>query len=464
MSCAKTKNVQKSLKEKAGVCRENGYLLSSVKIGTGAFSKVYLGYATPDKICQNYKLATDLRTKNHNMVAIKIIPVSEAPPAFSRKFLNREICALNATYKHPCVIQLYETFRSSGHFYLVLELASHGDLLEYVNAVSSCRGNPGLDEDDARIIFKQIISAVAHCHNNHIVHRDLKCENILLDGQGFVKLTDITESAVFASADFGFANKNTDKSALMSTFCGSVAYTAPEILLARKYNGEQAELWSLGVILFAMVTGKLPFHESHPHKLLQRIRHDGIHFHHPVSPGCEDLIRKLLQWRPSARLNLGQMAAHPWISSAVPFVYNVLHEYTSQGKTYCQGKKAKESRGDTGTRPVSTLPHRRKACDIPNCFPEFVSVTGKNVRQHERDVERNAEVNSQRLGVKPQSRLHLRSAHQSDNPNRLFMSRPRPPSDPQPFHKPTKHTDSSGNLRQSRKIISRFHTQSDQPK
>uniref|UniRef100_A0A8C6EG56 non-specific serine/threonine protein kinase n=1 Tax=Moschus moschiferus TaxID=68415 RepID=A0A8C6EG56_MOSMO len=111
---------------------------------------------------------------------------------------------------------------------MVLELAARGDLLEHINTVSAHRHCPGLEEEEARRLLWQLVSAVAHCHNSGIVHRDLKCENILLDDRGCLKLSD-----------FGFANRSGLKNSLLSTFCGSVAYTAPEILMSKKYNGEQ---------------------------------------------------------------------------------------------------------------------------------------------------------------------------------------------------------------------------------
>uniref|UniRef100_A0A8C3SI51 non-specific serine/threonine protein kinase n=1 Tax=Chelydra serpentina TaxID=8475 RepID=A0A8C3SI51_CHESE len=308
-SCAKREADRKTFMEQVRDSKENGYLLSSRKIGSGAFSKVYLGYATQEKLRQNYKLASDLRSKRHSMVAIKIISTAKAPLEYSRKFLPREIYSLNATYKH-INIQLYETYRNSRCTYLVLELASRGDLLEHINATSDRRECPGLEEEEARRLFRQIVSAVAHCHNVGIVHRDLKCENILLDERGFIKLTD-----------FGFANRYSLKNSLMSTFCGSVAYTAPEILMSKKYNGELADLWSLGVILYAMVTGKLPFKERQPHKMIHMIK-QGLCFRQPISPECQDLIQGLLQLKPGARLGLQQVATHCWMLPATSAIFH----------------------------------------------------------------------------------------------------------------------------------------------
>ncbi|XP_068840168.1 testis-specific serine/threonine-protein kinase 5-like [Capricornis sumatraensis] len=295
---------QRAFLEQVHECRDNGYLLSSKKIGSGAFSKVYLAYATQERMRHNCKLASDLRGKRHTMVAIKIVSTAEAPAEFFCKFLPREISSLNATYKHLNVVQLYETFANSQRTYLVLELATRGNLLEHINAMSAHHRCPGLEEEEARRLLWQLVSAVAHCHNLGIVHRDLKCENILLDDRGCLKLSD-----------FGFANWSGLKNSLLSTFCGSVAYTAPEIHMSKKYNGKQADLWSLGVTLYAMVTGKLPFKECQPHRMLYLMRR-GPTFRPGLSPECQDLIRGLLQLHPRARLGLQQVATHHWMLPA----------------------------------------------------------------------------------------------------------------------------------------------------
>ncbi|XP_005865147.1 PREDICTED: testis-specific serine/threonine-protein kinase 5-like [Myotis brandtii] len=174
-------------------CRDKGYLLSPKKIGSGAFSKVYLAYATQERVQHNPRLASDLRGKRHSMVAIKIVSTAEAPVELAQKFLPREISSLNAMYKHLNVVQLYETYHNSQRAYLVLELAGRGDLLEHINTVSDHRRCPGLEEKEAHRLFWQLVSAVAHCHSSGVVHRDLKCENILLDDQGFLKLTALED-------------------------------------------------------------------------------------------------------------------------------------------------------------------------------------------------------------------------------------------------------------------------------
>ncbi|XP_041039317.1 testis-specific serine/threonine-protein kinase 5-like, partial [Carcharodon carcharias] len=306
-------------------CRQRGYLLTPKRIGSGSFSTVYLGVPTQEKIGCNFRLAVGLRSKKDNMVAIKIIPMSQISQNQARRCLSREINALQTTYKHPNVIQLYETFRSPSRLYLVLELATQGDLLQHINRISDKKMAMGLQEGEAKRLFHQLVGAVSHCHTKHIVHRDLKCENILLDERGSLKLTD-----------FGLATR-CRKNSLMSTFCGSMPYTAPEILQGQRYKGEHADIWSMGVILYAMVTGKLPFTEFQPGKLLEEIK-SGVLYHERLSTengslgticflsglidkACQDLISKMLQWNPSARLALSEIRTHPWMLPATSFLF-----------------------------------------------------------------------------------------------------------------------------------------------
>ncbi|XP_054840330.1 testis-specific serine/threonine-protein kinase 5-like [Eublepharis macularius] len=408
--------------------KENGYLLSSKKIGAGAFSKVYLGYATQEKMMQNYKLASDLRSKRHSMVAIKIISTADAPVEYTKKFLPREIYSLNVTYKHLNVVQLYEMYRNSKRTYLVLELASRGDLLEHINATSDRREYPGLEEEEARRLFRQIVSAVAHCHNVGIVHRDLKCENILLDERGFIKLTD-----------FGFANRYSLKNSLMSTFCGSVAYTAPEILMSKKYNGELADLWSLGVILYAMVTGKLPFKERQPHKMIHVIK-QGLAFRQPISPECQNLIEGLLQLKPAARLGLQQVATHRWM---LPATSAIFHRVMSSIGAHPECSTNQEKPPAAQAEPGGSAPHlpgleaaaaAAKSSEGPPKepgkalpAPRASSATGA-FPARPKGEKRSGE------GAPGHCLLQLPSPRKTERPPRLALYRPSLFTGLQPFH------------------------------
>ncbi|XP_067852586.1 testis-specific serine/threonine-protein kinase 5-like [Heptranchias perlo] len=393
-------------------CREHGYLLTQKKIGSGSFSRVYLGVATQEKIGCNLRLALGLRSKRDNMVAIKIIPISQTFQQQSRQCLSREIHALQTTYKHPNVIQLYETFRSPSRLYLVLELASNGDLLEHINHISNRRTALGLREADAQQLFHQLVDAVSHCHTKHIVHRDLKCENILLDERGSIKLTD-----------FGLATK-CSRNGLMNTFCGSMPYTAPEILQGQKYKGEHADIWSMGVILYAMVTGKLPFNEFQPCKLLEEIK-SGILFHEYLSSACQDLISKMLQWRPSARLALSEILEHPWMLPAASILFQKIRVIMAASS---EKKQLGETTAKGGNHPAARSPKGKKVLIMrdtsasrlkPKTTPPTRGGPAAD-SPRERPDEPAA----------PPPRDHALS--KADDPSKLFTHVPRPPSASKP--------------------------------
>ncbi|XP_072855558.2 testis-specific serine/threonine-protein kinase 5 [Pogona vitticeps] len=425
-SFSKREADRRTFLEQVRESKENGYLLSSKKIGSGAFSKVYLGYATQEKMMQNYKLASDLRSKRHSMVAIKIISTAEAPVEYTRKFLPREIYSLNVTYKHLNVIQLYEMYRNSKRTYLVLELASRGDLLEHINATSDRREYPGLEEEEARRLFRQIVSAVAHCHNVGIVHRDLKCENVLLDERGFIKLTD-----------FGFANRYSLKNSLMSTFCGSVAYTAPEILMSKKYNGELADLWSLGVILYAMVTGKLPFKERQPHKMIHVIK-QGLAFRQAISPECQNLIEGLLQLKPAARLGLQQVATHRWMLPATSAIFHrVMSSMGVHPECNVSPEKSQAAQGETGSS-TAQLPGLESPAKTPEGPPKEAKALPATPRASSATgafpARAKAEKRSGQEATATNCILQLPTPRKTERPPRLSLYRPSLLTTLQPFH------------------------------
>ncbi|XP_071946488.1 uncharacterized protein [Antedon mediterranea] len=286
-------------------CKRHGYVLTDTTLGTGAYAKVKLARVVDRKLERYERLRTDLKDKGHNLVAIKIISKKEAPSEYINKFMPREVDALKVTYKHANLVQLYEVFRTDIRIYLVVEYAPNGDILSYINECVLQNGC-GIKEDRARQLFKQIIAGVAYCHNLNVVHRDLKCENILLDENDNIKITD-----------FGFACRfPTNRCNMLSTFCGSYAYAAPEILSANNYDGKLADIWSLGVVLYAIVNGRLPFNDQNLATLLQQTK-KRPHFQPWVSKDCADLIRKLLRPRPLTRLRMHEINHHPWVRKQV---------------------------------------------------------------------------------------------------------------------------------------------------
>lgn len=201
-------------------------LVLGESIGSGAYAKVKSAH---------YSNAPERR------LAVKIVSRKRAPAGYMDKFLPREIKALRRL-SHPHVIGFVDTFASLDNTYIVMEHAARGDLLEYINA------HGRFPEPGARRLFMQLASAVGYCHSMRVVHRDLKCENILLDHNLNLKLSD-----------FGFAALLHPQEQHLHTHCGSYAYAAPEILNAEDYKGTQTDVWSMGVVLFAMLCGKLPF-------------------------------------------------------------------------------------------------------------------------------------------------------------------------------------------------------------
>ena len=253
----------------------HGYILGKT-LGTGTYGKV--------------KFAHSLRL-NHP-VAIKIVS-RKVTKDVHLKFLPRELEAMRAL-KHKNVIELIEVVETRDHVYIVMEMAEGGDLLDYINKKRY------LSEDEARLLFHDLVDGLAECHRMKFVHRDLKCENMLLDRNLRLKITD-----------FGFARKFSELQKLQ-TYCGSYAYAAPEIIIGEPYLGRTADVWSIGVILYAMVCGKLPFKDKDAKALLSDVA-SKIHFPSRLDDKCKDLIQGILKFVPKERLTLEEIKHHPWM-------------------------------------------------------------------------------------------------------------------------------------------------------
>ncbi|CAM9722117.1 unnamed protein product [Lampetra fluviatilis] len=254
-----------------------------------------LGYTLGEGTYSKVKFATS--EQHQRDVAIKVIDRRKLPPDFEEKFLPREVDLLRSLHHQNIVevLQLIEGCR--GYIFFVMELAQ-SDLLRLMQE----RGS--LDQSTARGIFTELCSAVHYLHQMHVAHRDVKCENVLLVDGLHVRLTD-----------FGFARQHPGcLEELSKTYCGSAAYTSPEVLLGTPYDPRLLDLWSLGVVLFIMVTGYMPFDDSN---LMQLVRQQkkGVTFS-GVDTRCEDLILKLLSFKPLARPQLAQVFLHPWMMEA----------------------------------------------------------------------------------------------------------------------------------------------------
>jgi BR serine/threonine kinase len=254
-----------------------GYVLGRT-LGSGATGKV--------------KLATHRET--NEQVAIKIIEKKQlqSQPGLEDK-VKREI-ALMRLLDHPHILKLLEVCESTGHLYLVLEYGAHGELFDFL--VSRRRLKP----QNAMGLFREIVYGLDYMHSIGICHRDLKTENLLLDEYDHILI-----------ADFGFARWM--RSNLAETSCGSPHYTAPEVIRGVQYDGRGADVWSAGVILYAMAIGALPFAGETREDTANAVLADEPEWPEGLDPRLLDLLKKMLSKEVDGRLGLEQIAAHPWV-------------------------------------------------------------------------------------------------------------------------------------------------------
>uniref|UniRef100_A0A8C5BXS0 Maternal embryonic leucine zipper kinase n=1 Tax=Gadus morhua TaxID=8049 RepID=A0A8C5BXS0_GADMO len=247
-------------------------------IGSGGFAKVKLGrhLLTGEK------------------VAIKIMNKKELGEDLPR--VQVEIEAMkNLSHQHVC--RLYQVIETTSKIFIVLEYCPGGELFDYIIAKDR------LSEEETRVFFRQIVSALAYVHSQGYAHRDLKPENLLIDADHNLKLID-----------FGLCAK--PKGGLgyeLMTCCGSPAYAAPELIQGKTYIGSEADVWSMGVLLFALLCGYLPFDDDNCMVLYRKITRGKYDNPHWLSPGSVLLLNQMLQVEPKRRLTVRQLLDHPWV-------------------------------------------------------------------------------------------------------------------------------------------------------
>ncbi|XP_054649323.1 serine/threonine-protein kinase SIK3 homolog isoform X5 [Dunckerocampus dactyliophorus] len=242
------------------------------------------------------KLATHIYTKAK--VAIKIVDKTQLDDENLKKIF-REVQIMKLL-KHPHIIRLYQVMETERMIYLVTEYASGGEIFDHLVA------HGRMAEKDARKKFKQIVAAVHFCHCRNIVHRDLKAENLLLDHNLNIKI-----------ADFGFSNLFS-RGQLLKTWCGSPPYAAPELFEGKEYDGPKVDIWSLGVVLYVLVCGALPFDGSTLQNLRARVLSGKFRIPFFMSTDCEYLIRHMLVLEPSRRLSMEQICKNKWMRQGDP--------------------------------------------------------------------------------------------------------------------------------------------------
>ena len=248
-------------------------------IGSGSFGKVIL--------------AQSILTGKY--VAIKAFDKACLKDEYSKNKVTREI-SIQRAMNHENIIGIYEVFNNDTYLFIVMEYASQGDLLHYV------RGKKKLSEEEALKYFRQLIYGIAHIHCRGVLHRDIKLDNILLDDDMGVKI-----------CDFG-VSRQLCKGQIIKEQCGTPAYLAPEIIINCGYSGFFSDLWSIGIALFTMLCGTVPYRGNSLQELLNAEKNDKIVYPSYLSPLSKDLIERLLEFEPYKRITIPEILQHPWFT------------------------------------------------------------------------------------------------------------------------------------------------------
>jgi 5'-AMP-activated protein kinase catalytic alpha subunit len=257
-----------------------GHFILKEKLGEGTFGKVRLG--------------THILTGEK--VAVKILEKSKILGQDDKTRVEREIKILKCL-RHPNIIQLYSVIQTVSTIYLIMEYAPGGELFDYIV------NKKKLSELEACKFYQQIISGIEYLHKLRIAHRDLKPENLLLDHKKDLKIVD-----------FGLSNTY-NKGESLRTACGSPCYAAPETIANKPYSGVMVDIWSSGIILYAMLCGYLPFEDRDNEVLYRKIGEGKFTLPNTLSEGAKDLIRRILNTDPTKRYNIQQIRSHPWFNS-----------------------------------------------------------------------------------------------------------------------------------------------------
>jgi len=359
---------KRKLKNRFEICK---------KLGQGTYGKVQLG----------------INKETGQRVAIKTIKKSKIETEADLIRIRREIQIMSSV-QHPNIIHIYEVFENKEKMVLVMEIAAGGELYDYLSERRS------LEELEARRIFRQIATAVFYCHKHNICHRDLKLENILLDEDGGAKI-----------ADFGLSNVF-DQTNLLSTFCGSPLYASPEIVRGCPYQGPEVDCWSLGVLLYTLVYGAMPFDGSNFKRLVKQIT-TGDYYEPSTPSSASSLIRGMLTPKAEERASIVDICSHWWINqgydqscleeaeylaSLTPVRLDLLLSLTkAEGKEPPENDKNEEGRNGKDTPsvdieeipPDTPIPDGMEECDVSVSEdpPEDRSPKARRKKEHKRKHE-----------------------------------------------------------------------------
>ena len=247
-------------------------------IGKGTFSVVKLG----------------INKTTNEKVAIKILKKKKMQRNKDKLRLEREINILKKLH-HINVIKIHKISEELDHYYIVMEYCENGELFNYIVA------HERLSEEETAYFFYQLINGLDYIHHKNIVHRDLKPENLLLSQGNILKIVD-----------FGLSNYYSPEDQLLSTPCGSPCYASPEMVCGNKYNGYKIDIWSCGIIIFAMICGYLPFEDPNNEILFKKIMKCKVDYPEYLSDDVLDILNKILVIDPNKRINIEQIKKHPF--------------------------------------------------------------------------------------------------------------------------------------------------------
>ncbi|XP_034386208.1 5'-AMP-activated protein kinase catalytic subunit alpha-2 isoform X3 [Cyclopterus lumpus] len=275
-----------------------GHYILGDTLGVGTFGKVKIG---------------EHQLTGHK-VAVKILNRQRIRSLDVVGKIKREIQNLKM-FRHPHIIKLYQVISTPTDFFMVMEYVSGGELFDYICKHGRVRDHYygigtqtalRLRDTEARRLFQQIISGVDYCHRHMVVHRDLKPENVLLDANKNAKI-----------ADFGLSNMMSDGE-FLRTSCGSPNYAAPEVISGRLYAGPEVDIWSSGVILYALLCGTLPFDDEHVPTLFKKIRGGVFYMPEYLTRPVASLLALMLQVDPLKRATIKDIREHEWFKQDLP--------------------------------------------------------------------------------------------------------------------------------------------------
>jgi serine/threonine protein kinase len=256
--------------------RQIGDYIILGQIGSGATSTVHIAK----------------HSQTNQKCCVKIISKLNTSSQKEKEHFGSEIQILQ-TIEHKNLAKFIECIELPEYYCIFMEHVKGESLLNFTNS------NNGLSEEQAQRIFSQLVSLISFLHKKEIFHRDIKAENILIEADLTIKLID-----------FGLSSSNPN---LLSTYCGTFRYAAPECINSQPYKGSSADMWSLGVVLFFMISGKLPWMDSNLKRVRDKIMNAKYIMPKEASDLCADLISHLLEKEPSERFTADEVKNHQWL-------------------------------------------------------------------------------------------------------------------------------------------------------